>query len=543
MNNSRIIEFALGDTSYEDDVDWAKYFSADPREREQYTRNLYGGTNPNGQQMQTVKWNKMADFSQRQDNTRVVPPPAIMKQRQMRKVLPEVTVAKTVTPELRRRQQERALSYMSEANDLIAQDVEQKQADREVQAKSMTQPNKTEMNNLAGLSAIIGGTGLLAGVGLAAPLTMGAAAWPVVSSFAAKTGLGLAGGMGGDVLMNVLTDYFSDGRYKTFGEFAEDMTNGYIGRENAVFVNPLAMAGAGAGSKIGGAVSNRAFPMRYIEEALGFTTPREINSHNSAIASEVTASEPEHFVSELDWSPESWFGKYARRDTWTVFDEQSLAMHVPEYIAIERVSKENGTWLKMPDGSKWQGDPREWVMSMSKSAEWLQVLNGFKSGVPSYYIKTLPSYRGTVYEANEPIVYESFANYKGMPIHDLFSPEGGTYAFALPKGAKVKTITTEGGTWDAIKVDGDVKHIETLIKEAEAEGFDALRINGIQEGPQQFLPGYQVTDDFIILSGKNRKILTGSNGNFNRDEDNNFGGLAPFIIPVGLELGAAGNNN
>ena len=64
-----------GDTSSDDYVDWARYFSADPREREQYKRNLYEGTNPNGQQMQTVKWNKMADISQRQDNTRVVQRP------------------------------------------------------------------------------------------------------------------------------------------------------------------------------------------------------------------------------------------------------------------------------------------------------------------------------------------------------------------------------------------------------------------------------------------------------------------------------------
>ena len=64
-----------GDTSSDDYVDWARYFSADPREREQYKRNLYEGTNPNGQQMQTVNWNKMADISQRQDNTRVVQRP------------------------------------------------------------------------------------------------------------------------------------------------------------------------------------------------------------------------------------------------------------------------------------------------------------------------------------------------------------------------------------------------------------------------------------------------------------------------------------
>ena len=122
-------------------------------------------------------------------------------------------------------------------------------------------------------------------------------------------------------------------------------------------------------------------------------------------------------------------------------------------------------------------------------------------------------------------------------------PEGNSFVYAVPKNAKVKTITSDGSTWDAISVGDRKEHIETLIREAEKEGFDALRVNNIQEGPQIYLPGHQVTDDFIIFNGKSRKVLTGNNGNLDPNVKNNFGGIAPYIIPTGATLGLGMLNN
>lgn len=73
------------------------------------------------------------------------------------------------------------------------------------------------------------------------------------------------------------------------------------------------------------------------------------------------------FVSELDWSPESWFST-RRSKTWDKADVDELLKHIDEYNEIERVAKENGTWLKNSDGSTFTGDPRVWVMSRSKNA-------------------------------------------------------------------------------------------------------------------------------------------------------------------------------
>lgn len=70
--------------------------------------------------------------------------------------------------------------------------------------------------------------------------------------------------------------------------------------------------------------------------------------------------------SGLDWSPKSWF-KTRATGSYDAQDVAALASHVPEYREIERIAKSNGTWLKMPDGSLWQGDPRTWVQMQSKA--------------------------------------------------------------------------------------------------------------------------------------------------------------------------------
>lgn len=40
--------------------------------------------------------------------------------------------------------------------------------------------------------------------------------------------------------------------------------------------------------------------------------------------------------------------------------------YIPEYEAIEKEAKKNGTWLKNADGTDFTGDPREWVVKRSK---------------------------------------------------------------------------------------------------------------------------------------------------------------------------------
>lgn len=212
---------------------WEELFRPDSRER-----NLYDGRNSANQQMQTAKaelgWKKNPNVSLKQDNTRVVKPPHLLPERRIDKTLPELLVPLKVPPELRRRQQERALSYMSEANDPIVQDVKQRQADRKVQARSMTQANKTEMNNLANLALWTGGAAL-AGLGL---YTL-----PIIT---------ISGGVGG-YLGNELGDWalrkVTDNKYNNWGELMENITEGYIRADNGQYLNPFAWLGGSAGAK------------------------------------------------------------------------------------------------------------------------------------------------------------------------------------------------------------------------------------------------------------------------------------------------------
>ena len=74
-----------------------------------------------------------------------------------------------------------------------------------------------------------------------------------------------------------------------------------------------------------------------------------------------------NFKSELDWSPESWFSTRPNYIGYTKEDAIELAKHIPEYHKIERIAKANGTWLKMPDGTTWPGDPRSWVQKKKKN--------------------------------------------------------------------------------------------------------------------------------------------------------------------------------
>lgn len=73
---------------------------------------------------------------------------------------------------------------------------------------------------------------------------------------------------------------------------------------------------------------------------------------------------------EIDWDPESWLNLRVAKPDGTKYTQEDIEIfksHIPEYRQIEESTKRNGTWLKMPDGSTWKGDPRAWVMMQSKA--------------------------------------------------------------------------------------------------------------------------------------------------------------------------------
>lgn len=135
------------------------------------------------------------------------------------------------------------------------------------------------------------------------------------------------------------------------------------------------------------------------------------------------------FKSELDWSPESWFSKRVRKPDGTLYNKQEakiLASHVPEYHNIEQTSKANGTWLKMPDGSTWEGDPRSWVMMQSKAfkknysskpwytgqAEWPTTFdypNDNRKAIETNKMTRAPYYNGQMWFSDDKTYGDAFA--------------------------------------------------------------------------------------------------------------------------------------
>ena len=133
----------------------------------------------------------------------------------------------------------------------------------------------------------------------------------------------------------------------------------YSGAGQRLFSNPLQRIGLSKstsdliGQLTGGALN----PGYYVPAMRVF----KLNPSGSMLKQTKRANDVK---SELDWSPESWF-KTRATGSYDAQDAAALASHVPEYREIEHVAKSNGTWLKMPDGSLWQGDPRTWVQMQS----------------------------------------------------------------------------------------------------------------------------------------------------------------------------------
>lgn len=210
------------------------------------------------------------------------------------------------------------------------------------------------------------------------------------------------------------------------------------------------------------------------------------------------------FTSELDWSPESWFSKRVPKFDGSLYDEQEaqrLASHVPEYHNIEQTAKANGTWLKMPDGSIWEGDPRSWVMMQSEAykknyspkpwytgqAEWPTKFDYGQGVVETNKVTRAPYYDNQMWFSDDKNYGDTFAHYidnnaKNLLVNpdnpnfiDSNRPTGINFLTAIPKEGNYRYLTApEEGTHDYwtrlpyILSDNTIKRLdnsEVIIKE------------------------------------------------------------------------------
>ena len=231
------------------------------------------------------------------------------------------------------------------------------------------------------------------------------------------------------------------------------------------------------------------------------------------------------FKSELDWSPENWFGE--RVGGYDAEDIAALQSHIPEYLEIEQTAKQNGTWLKMPDGSIWTGDPRSWVQLMSKAGQKLSKERLF-TGMDMVKARN-STYTGDVWADKERKVSSFWANedgvYPGKVIElapakgDRFTIDAKAHFWSdLPrKHGDIELPISEG--WTTTVSDGVVDY-------SKAHGYGTTGINNIIEG------NGDLVSDVIIHKGTPRKSLIGNNGNFDFLNPNIYKAGVPFLLPL-----------
>ena len=231
------------------------------------------------------------------------------------------------------------------------------------------------------------------------------------------------------------------------------------------------------------------------------------------------------FKSELDWSPESWFATRTGNIGYDAEDVAALRSHILEYHQIEKQAKADGTWLKMPDGSTWEGDPRSWVQMMSSSYD--------------------------RYTRNSPFKYEPFAH-STDDIFDTFDMSyfGKTDQGFYGKGFYTHPAENISGELRGRNSYGDNNYLLTTnVKkplDLHSTDFEYAGLfnwentnapKGIFDNYDSVyygVPGNKMVgaspSELVVPSSNNYKSLLGNNGNFNPLNPNIYKVMMPFGV-------------
>lgn len=253
------------------------------------------------------------------------------------------------------------------------------------------------------------------------------------------------------------------------------------------------------------------------------------------------------FKSELDWSPESWFGTRVGGQ-YDAEDIAALKSHLPEYLEIEQIAKGNGTWLKMPDGTIYSGDPRSWVQLMSKDGKKLSEQRLFHGD--SDIFVDFDGKDVTPEKIGNTILWTN--TNKHLP-HTYGNHH---YELAIPKGVVNKTFDAKGRNWNDLADISDYKYKNTndvfddlskdnnimTISNVVDVGSDPRWTpgnNGIpnmldREKLHDYYKRVFKGDDVVLGKNVSRKSLLGNNGNFDLSNKNIYKSLFPLLI--GTEL-------
>lgn len=226
--------------------------------------------------------------------------------------------------------------------------------------------------------------------------------------------------------------------------------------------------------------------------------------------------------STLDWK------------TWSKSSQISKDL-LKEYLNIENTFKGTKDWLKMPDGSYWQGDPRAWIQMQS---------NKFKSTFkePTVIYHGSPNGQITEFKTPGSIGYER-AGKRSTGDGGIYTSPNKSYADRyqadnlmtehIPEGAKTYTLIGDlSNMYDAggksfINLDG----ITMLPSKLTNENVILLKSKGYN-GIKNFYPRKN-KPEHIFFNSSDIKSLEGNNGNFDISNSNIFKLLSGVTLGLG----------
>ena len=258
------------------------------------------------------------------------------------------------------------------------------------------------------------------------------------------------------------------------------------------------------------------------------------------------------FKSELDWSPKSWYedaaGRKYKDKSWNEYNDAdiaSLESHIPEYTEIERKAKLDGTWLKMPDGSTWEGDPRDWVVLQSKAVQDLNpevFITGVSKrknptfdnvvwGLPIKNQGKLAFARARTYADDDMHVFPMVTRKLEDPeLITTFDAKGANWSVILDKeGKAIRTDDIVDANYRGRKRKVDINNVID-IGDKKVPADSKYYFEGI--GNNERIP----QNNTIIYPRTLRKALHGSNGDF-KHPTHIYRGLIPIAtIGTGYSL-------
>ena len=244
------------------------------------------------------------------------------------------------------------------------------------------------------------------------------------------------------------------------------------------------------------------------------------------------------FESSIDWAK------------WNKAIPENKAL-IKEYNAIEEATKKNGTWMKNPDGSAFNGTPEQFVQQNSENFK-KAFPNGFGTTTRGDRVHYESMNQGVTFSGDKQVALNyTYSNAqpftRNSPLGENPNPVGpgivdseGLYELYYPKKNNTLKIDGKGSDYTDIPVEdeglidymkGKQVWTDDIAKYIKSKNIDRAIIDNIYD--DSFSPGQVIINN--NKPGNYLKSLWGNDGMFDMINP----GIYKAIVPGAIGLGAA----